>query len=229
MLVLTMRPPFLDLSGHVVRLARETDFAGWRNAARALALNGVPPEEIAWEIEESGAKADSALPAMPPGAELKVPKEFVERAEMVFCHSDPERFALLYRLLWRLHGEPNLLKIASDPDIRRFEAKEKAVRRDIHKMRAFVRFRKIGDGEDERYLAWFEPDHFIVERNAAFFVRRFTGMRWTILTPYASAGWDGEGSRSGQAPVSATRPRKTPRKTCGGPITRTSSTRRGLR
>jgi DNA polymerase len=69
---------------------------------------------------------------------------------------------------------------------------EKAVRRDIHKMRAFVRFRKIGDGPEERYVAWFEPDHFIVERNAPFFVRRFTGMRWTILTPYASASWDGE-------------------------------------
>ena len=52
------------------------------------------------------------------------------------------------------------MKIASDPDVRRFEAMEKAVRRDIHKMRAFVRFRKIGDGEDERYVAWFEPDAF---------------------------------------------------------------------
>ena len=60
---------------------------------------------------------------------------------------------------------------------------EKAVRRDIHKMHAFVRFRKIGEGGDERYVAWFEPEHFIVERNAPFFVRRFTGMRWSILTP----------------------------------------------
>ncbi|TIW15481.1 MAG: DUF4130 domain-containing protein, partial [Mesorhizobium sp.] len=85
-----------------------------------------------------------------------------------------------------------LLSIATDPDIRRLEAMEKAVHRDIHKMRAFVRFRKIGEGADERYVAWFEPDHYIVERNADFFVRRFTGMRWTILTPHASADWDGE-------------------------------------
>ena len=67
---------------------------------------------------------------------------------------------------------------------------EKAVRRDIHKMRAFVRFRKIGEGGDEHYVAWFEPEHFIVERNAPFFVRRFTGMRWSILTPYRCAHWD---------------------------------------
>ncbi len=69
---------------------------------------------------------------------------------------------------------------------------EKAVRRDAHKMRAFVRFRKIDDGNGERYVAWFEPAHHIVERNAGFFVGRFAGMRWTILTPNASADWDGE-------------------------------------
>ena len=59
-------------------------------------------------------------------------------------------------------------------------------------MRAFVRFRRIEDDAGERYVAWFEPSHFIVERNAPFFVRRFTGMRWTILTPQATADWDGE-------------------------------------
>ena len=82
------------------------------------------------------------------------------------------------------------MRIASDPDIRQLEAMQKAIRRDIHKMRAFVRFRKVDD--DEHYLSWFEPSHFIVERNADFFVRRFAGMRWSILTPYRSAHWDGE-------------------------------------
>ncbi|TIU55660.1 MAG: DUF4130 domain-containing protein, partial [Mesorhizobium sp.] len=125
-------------------------------------------------------------------ARLVVPRDFIERAETAICHCDPDRFGFLYRLLWRLRSEPKLLSIATDPDIRRLEAMEKAVHRDIHKMRAFVRFRKIGEGADERYVAWFEPDHYIVERNADFFVRRFTGMRWTILTPHASADWDGE-------------------------------------
>jgi uracil-DNA glycosylase len=154
-------------------------------------LNDVGPEDIAWAVADRAEATAGALPHVPAGAELKVPREFVERAETALCHSDPERFAFLYRLLWRLRGEPDLLKIASDPDIRRFEALERSVRRDIHKMRAFVRFRKIGEGDEERYVAWFEPQHFIVERNAPFFVRRFTGMRWTILTPYASADWDG--------------------------------------
>ena len=180
----------LNLARHLVRLDGETDFAGWRDAARRLATNDVPPEDVAWQVEPDSGR-DSGLPACPPNAHLVVPREFVERAETAICHSDPERFSFLYRLLWRQRSEPKLLSIATDPDMRRLEAMEKSVRRDIHKMRAFLRFRKIREGTDEHYVAWFEPEHFIVERNADFFVRRFTGMRWTILTPHASADWDG--------------------------------------
>jgi probable DNA metabolism protein len=184
-----MQPTLLDLSAHTVHLSGEIDFAGWRDAARRLALNGIKPDDVAWIIDKAVRDPDE-LSAVPAGIQLTVPREFVERAKTVFCHSDAERFAVLYRMLWRMRGEPDLLKIASDPDVRRFEAMEKAVRRDIHKMRAFVRFRKLGDGEDERYVAWFEPEHFIVERNAPFFVRRFTGMRWSILTPIRCVHWD---------------------------------------
>jgi len=184
-----MHGALLDLSTHTIRLAGETDFAGWRDAARRLALAGVRPEDVMW-IVGSGGAGEHGLPQPPVGKSLTVSREFVDRAETIICHSDPKRFALLYRMLWRMRDEPALLKIASDPEVRRFEAMEKSVRRDIHKMRAFVRFRKIREGEDERYIAWFEPDHFIVERNAPFFVRRFAGMRWSILTPCLCAHWD---------------------------------------
>ncbi|RUU81885.1 UdgX family uracil-DNA binding protein [Mesorhizobium sp. M7A.F.Ca.MR.362.00.0.0] len=199
-----MRPAELDLARYRVRLDSETDFAGWRDAARRLALNEVRPEDVYWHVAPGSDQAE--LPEVPARAQLVVPRDFIGHAETAFCHSDPGRFAFLYRMLWRLRDEPKLLEIASDPDTRRLEAMEKAVRRDSHKMHAFVRFRKIGDDADERYVAWFEPDHFIVERNADFFVRRFTGMRWTILTPYASADWDGErlaigpGAAKGDAP-----------------------------
>lgn len=176
-----------------VRLATQTDFPGWRDAARRLATNGIPPADIVWTIGETDLFTnDSPLPAVAPGVVLNVPREFVDRAEAVICHSDSSRFALLYRILFRLRTEPNLLKIASDPDVMKLHEMEKSVGRDIHKMRAFVRFVEIGDGEDARYAAWFEPDHFIVERNAPFFVRRFTGMKWAILTPKGTAEWDGE-------------------------------------
>jgi probable DNA metabolism protein len=185
--------PQLALTRFNVALSAQTDFAGWRDAARRLMQNGIRPEDIAWGIDAERAPAMAlALPDGPSSATLNVPRIFIERAEAVFCHSDPERFGFLYRLLWRLSREPELMRIASDPDIRRFEAMDKAVRRDIHKMRAFVRFRHIYDDAGGRYVAWFEPDHLIVERNAPFFVRRFAGMKWAILTPYASTAWDGE-------------------------------------
>ncbi len=181
---------------HVVPLASEIDFQGWRDAARRLVLANVPPNLVAWRVlghdeQPLPGLGEEALPPVP-DARFTVTREFVERAERVMCHSDPSRFVLLYRLLWRLRDDPNLLKIATDPDVRRFEALEKAVGRDIHKMRAFVRFRRVEDEGAENYVAWFEPEHFIVERNAPFFVKRFTGMRWSILTPKGSVSWDGE-------------------------------------
>ncbi len=194
-----------------IHLAGETDFDGWRSAARSLALNGIAPERVVWAVGDAArdllGTRGNTLPQPPAGAVLHVPRVFVERAEAVGCHAEPQRFGFLYRLLWRLQANRNLLDIASDSDVRRFEAMEKAVRRDIHKMRAFVRFRQIGEGADARYVAWFEPDHYILERNAPFFVSRFTGMCWTILTPHASASWDGgrlligEGASSRDAPA----------------------------
>ncbi len=62
-------------------------------------------------------------------------------------------------------------------------------------MHAFVRFRRIdtaSDGPDgpERFAAWFEPEHFILEAVADFFVRRFGSLHWSILTPLGSLHWD---------------------------------------
>ena len=40
------------------------------------------------------------------------------------------------------------------------------------------------------FVAWFEPEQYIVDYVAPFFMRRFTGMRFSILTPYRSAHWN---------------------------------------
>lgn len=58
-------------------------------------------------------------------------------------------------------------------------------------MKAFVRFKIIAEGtDDEQFIAWFEPEHYTLERTATFFARRFAGMKWGIVTPYRSASWD---------------------------------------
>ena len=68
----------------------------------------------------------------------------------------------------------------------------KNVSRASHKMKAFVRFRRLEGVEPEAYAAWFEPAHFVVERTSGFFVRRFAGMLFSILTPELCCHWDGE-------------------------------------
>jgi uracil-DNA glycosylase len=149
-------------------------------------LAGVPPEGVVWSQGEPDLFANGEFPSGPQAA-LPVPRAFVELARSVVCHSDPERFALLYSLLWRLQVQRTLIDDHADPLVRRCDELAKAVRRDIHKMRAFVRFREI----DGTYVAWFEPEHHIVRANAGFFVRRFASMKWSILTPELSIHWDG--------------------------------------
>ena len=108
-------------------------------------------------------------------------------------HRDPERYALLYALIWRvLHGERGLPDVASDPLVHRLDLMRRSVRRDIHKMHAFLRFRRVDEAGAERFVAWFEPDHFILEAAAPFFVERFRALVWSILTPVGSAHWDRE-------------------------------------
>jgi probable DNA metabolism protein len=177
-----------------VALEAEDDFEGWRNAARALALAGVPAAEVDWQVGNAPQSlfAREPLPTPPEGAAFSVPRPFLTLAEAVICHRDPERFALLYTLLLRLREQPKAMEDSADPLVRRLEGMAKEVRRDLHKMHAFVRFREIETEGETRYVAWFEPDNHIVRSTAGFFVRRFAGMKWSILTPELSIHWDGE-------------------------------------
>ncbi len=177
-----------------VVLAHETDFEGWRQAARTLALDGVTPEDVTWNVrgdEELFASTETTLPPHSSTETFSVSAKFIELAQIAILHRDRERFALLYRLLWRLRRHHDLLEVATDPDVGRVSAMAKAVRRDEHKMHAFVRFREVGRERDAHFVAWFEPEHHIVELAAPFFARRFADMPWSILTPERCAHWDG--------------------------------------
>ena len=180
---------------HVITLHGETDFDGWRKAARALALNGVKPSDVTWTVrgnepELSEPSPTDQAPETPQGT-FNVPAKFVELAQSAILHRDPQRFAILYRLLWRLRNNHDLLSVATDPDVSMASAMAKAVHRDQHKMKAFVRFREVGRDQKAHYVAWFEPEHHIVEATAPFFAGRFADMPWSILTPDVCAHWDG--------------------------------------
>ncbi len=185
-------------------------FEDWREKARALIAQHVPPDDVVWQsaetsdlfcrLEAGGPSAHYPEKAAmgrrlsagkATSATLSVPSAFLDLARKAILHRDPGRFALLYRVLHRLQHTRTLLEDAADPDIVKLHALARAVRRDEHKMHAFVRFKEITTPDGVRYLVWFEPQHHILRETADFFVRRFTGMIWSIITPEASAHWNG--------------------------------------
>jgi DNA polymerase len=175
---------------HTITLERETDFDGWRKAARALALNGVHPSDVTWRVRGHTPEPSAFLPEPPQGT-FNVPAKFIELAKVAILHRDPLRFALLYHLLWRLRAHHDLLSVETDPDMAQIIAMTDAAHRDQHRMQASVRFREIGREQKSHYIAWFEPAHHIVEASAPFFASRFADMPWSILTPDVCAHWDG--------------------------------------
>lgn len=195
----------------VVSLSAEDDFDGWRDAARALAVTRVDPSDVVWQVGDRPADLfgdEAVLPSAAP--ELRVSRRFVSLAREAILHSDPERFALLYALLTRVIARPGSIEDKADPLLRRLEEMAKAVRRDIHKMRAFLRFREVEEEGSTRFIAWFEPEHHIVRANARFFVDRFHTMRWSILTPGVSLHWDGETLSEGPGASKSDAPQDDP-------------------
>jgi uracil-DNA glycosylase len=182
----------------VEQISFAPSFPAWQKEARAALQRGFEPDRVAWQPLGQEAPALDLFDEAEPSPErtgvrlFRVPRKFLEIAKLVALHSDERRWTLLYRLLWRItRGEPKLLEIVIDPDVARALEWHKSVRHDIHKMRAFVRFREISQFGKPCFVAWFEPQHHIVEHNAAFFVDRFASMCWSILTPDRCAHWDG--------------------------------------
>lgn len=198
----------------VIALDGPDDFAGFRQAARVLLALNAEPQALHWRwsdalsdqsvgddlfaADAAGSLAGKALtPDMldqlpcPPGQPLRLKAAQLGMLRNACCHSHPGRFALCYRWLWRVQQWPGLAGDALDGDWREIERMARAVGRDIHKMHAFVRFRPSRDAQGrDLHIAWFEPDHYCVREAAGFFMRRFTSMRWAILTPQCSVHWD---------------------------------------
>ena len=180
-----------------VSLASQIDFQGWRDAAREHCRAGHAPSRLVWQVQGQGADlfagSDAPSEQTKRASDVSVPSEFLPLAKRVVHHSDSRRFGVLYRLLFRLQKDPYLLKKRTDPDVDLVRSWEKNIRRDIHKMHAFVRFRKGADAENgrEQFAAWFEPEHYIEPLAVPFFMRRFPNMNWVIVTPHLTSVWDG--------------------------------------
>ena len=204
-----------------IRLDSVVDWAGYARAVRSLRAEGVAPERVQWRIDgdEAGASQDlfeavdeRRASALAGGSAMSLPRSFVDAAREVFLHADPRRLSLIHRLASRIADDAQAWFDPLHEDRLQFERLHREVQREIHKMHAFVRFRRleapepaaIDDAVGEagaregaagepaiRHVAWFEPGHHVLEAAAPFFARRFAAMRWAILTPRASVEWDG--------------------------------------
>ena len=104
---------------------RITDFDDWRTQARAMLTAECAPAEISWQdAGEPSGLFDNLAPATTTPSRTsrpsratssparRVPPDFIELVRKVSYHTDAARWALLYRVLWRLtHGEPRLLEL----------------------------------------------------------------------------------------------------------------------
>jgi DNA polymerase len=125
-------------------------------------------------------------------ARFSIPKKFLELAKYVARHKAEEKWALLYRALWRLtHGERDFLENPADADVIALNHFEREVRKDAYRMTAFLRFREVPTEDGPWFVAWYEPEHDTVDLNSGFFTDRFANMRWSILTPRKCMHWDG--------------------------------------
>ena len=200
----------------VVRLGSVVDWAGFSRAVRALRAEGVAPEQVAWRIDGAdeptpdlfAARDERRAADLPASGALPLPRGLVDAAREVFLHASAERLPLIHRLALRIAGDPLAWQDPLHEDRLQFERLQREVRREIHKMHAFVRFRRIECPETGvRHVAWFEPGHHVLEAAAPFFARRFATLRWAILTPRVGVEWDGRalaglpGARREDAPA----------------------------
>ena len=176
---------------HAVALDQPHDLGEFRGAARKLLAAGTAPPNVAWSTGQSATLFTDPLPA---GEKITpVPRSFSDLAAAVICHRTEQRFALLYEALWRIdRGERTFMDQPADPLLHRLRRMEAEVRRDQHRMTAFLRFRTVPGLDGDTYIAWYEPRHYILRRAAGFFIDRFAAMRFAILTPDLTLLWDGK-------------------------------------
>ena len=138
-----------------VRLASVVDWTGFSQAVRALRGEGVPPDQVRWRIDgaedavadlfDTGLERQAGEMAAP--GTMPLPRAFVDAAREVFLHADPARLPLIHRLALRIADRAEAWADPLHEDRLQFDRFQREVRREIHKMHAFVRFRRI-DGRD---------------------------------------------------------------------------------
>lgn len=174
-----------------VVLAHQVDFATWRKASSHFVRAGALPESVVWRVAGAGQDAVwSAEPAQnPPDAPsgLNLSRRFVGVLAQALQAHDPERFATLYRIVYRLAYAGLVLTDTTDPDLLWLRQALAAVRADTLRFRdAFSTFTAHGDGDVLHCV----PEHYILEANSHYCMERNV-RPWRVVAPYRRMEWAG--------------------------------------
>jgi uracil-DNA glycosylase len=179
-----------------IALDGETDWHGWRTATRALVLAKVPPADVHWAVRNHPHDGTNELPQGSNG--FHVPRALVALASLAIQARDPQRFELLYRLVWRANSGEKVLELQDDADVHRLHRSAHAVRAEAHRMRTMLRFLGVEAEGNRHFLGWYAPAHYVLEANAQLIARRFPELIFSILTPDGAAHWNGMELRFGE-------------------------------
>jgi probable DNA metabolism protein len=222
----------------VIPTIRIQSFAQWRDAARDLLARQVPPHAVQWSetvhsndlfgaVEQTplpyGAAADAA-PAQPAAGSTgatsapRISRDMLKMLETAACFRAPDRYVFLYKVVWRWQAGQQDVLSAADEDGARLHAMVKTVKREIHKMNAYLRFRERAprkvadavadaatdadadaDADAPQFVAWFEPEHDVLPHVAEHFSRRMGHTTWMIGTPTGTVFWNGASLEAGPA------------------------------
>ncbi|OLO02718.1 TIGR03915 family putative DNA repair protein [Salinicola socius] len=193
-----------DPSSLSPRIAHARDFEEWRERARQLLMAGVPPSNVTWR---DGDDSHDDLFSLPPAAERQPPFRGaastsirIGREQLALLRNaaryrsrggEQARWPLLYRVLWRWVQGDAAATHPADADGHLLHQRWHAIKREAHHMHAFLRFHRRDDALGERYVAWFEPAHDVLDLGAEHFADRMGGSPWLIATPEGGVHWNG--------------------------------------
>ncbi|MFM0054975.1 UdgX family uracil-DNA binding protein [Paraburkholderia phytofirmans] len=183
------------------RISIEPSFAAWRHAARELLRQGVEPEAIEWVECDScdSAGSDSGNASVQQGSSSAaatptpaIPRELLAWLKTAACFYAPDRWPLLYRILWRwTHGERHVLD-PQDADGALLDQRIQSVEHETGDLVALTLFRRrdpsMGPPE---FVGWYEPHHDLLELVAERFAERMGDSTWMLATPQGAVFWNG--------------------------------------
>ncbi|GAB2873617.1 UdgX family uracil-DNA binding protein [Paraburkholderia jirisanensis] len=190
----------------------EDSYQAWRAAALQALADNLAPETIEWRIEAPASASyeqavldygEGALTvrdpqqAAPVGINVRISRDLAEQLKDAALFRDPQRWAFLYKVLWRWQHGDRAVTSAADGDGMRLYRMAKTVRRDKHDMIAYVRFSpyqaKAGESSADapEFVSWYEPEHDVLAWSVQHFARRMGRLTWLITTPRGAAFWNG--------------------------------------